>query len=154
MVVVLWGIQLQKSLPIISILKNHDVFIFPRVDPGSTMLREFVQLPPDLLVCGREVASKLIALAQDQYDTECRAGTGGAIDERKPDGLTSGVCLSQRDAEVLFLVYKGLSNHDIARQLGVSIRTVKGYLTRLFTRFDVTNRTEMVGSAVDLGIEF
>ena len=53
--------------------------------------------------------------------------------------------LNERQREVLFLTCKGLRNVEIARQLGVAERTVKGYLTHLFVLFDVTNRTELVG---------
>jgi len=54
--------------------------------------------------------------------------------------------LSQRLLSVLCLTCKGLRNHEIAQQLGVCERTVKGYLSQLFPIFDVTNRSELVGT--------
>ncbi|HYM11338.1 MAG TPA: helix-turn-helix transcriptional regulator [Bryobacterales bacterium] len=59
---------------------------------------------------------------------------------------------SPRDRTVLLLVYRGLTNKEIAQHLGVSTRTVKGYLSQLFAVFDVSNRTELVGVAADLGL--
>ena len=53
--------------------------------------------------------------------------------------------LNERQAVTLFLLGKGLRNAEIARQLGLSTRTVKSYVSQLFLIFDVTNRTELAG---------
>ncbi|MEZ5225739.1 MAG: response regulator transcription factor [Acidimicrobiales bacterium] len=50
--------------------------------------------------------------------------------------------LTAREAEVLALVGKGLANKQIARQLGISERTVKAHLTSVFHRLDVTDRVQ------------
>ena len=60
--------------------------------------------------------------------------------------------LTRRDEAILVMLYRGLTNAEIAEQLGVTARTVKGYLSLLFAKFDVTNRTELVGCAVDAGL--
>jgi DNA-binding NarL/FixJ family response regulator len=44
--------------------------------------------------------------------------------------------------EVLSLLGEGLSNHQIARQLGLSVRTVEAHLTHIYTKLDVNSRTE------------
>ena len=56
--------------------------------------------------------------------------------------------LNSRQQSVLFLLCKGLRNAEVGRQLGISERTVKGYVSQLFLIYDVTNRTELVGRAV------
>ena len=53
--------------------------------------------------------------------------------------------LNGRQTEVLNLLCKGLRNREIARQLSLSTRTIKWYVSQLFLVFDVTNRTELVG---------
>ena len=50
--------------------------------------------------------------------------------------------LSPREEEVLRLVAAGLANKQIARRLGISERTVKAHLTNVFSRIDVTDRTQ------------
>ena len=50
--------------------------------------------------------------------------------------------LSDREREVLVLVASGLANKQIARRLGISEKTVKGHLTRIFQSIGVTDRTQ------------
>jgi DNA-binding NarL/FixJ family response regulator len=50
--------------------------------------------------------------------------------------------LSPREREVLQLVRKGRANKQIARDLGMSERTVKAHLTSVFARIGVADRTQ------------
>lgn len=50
--------------------------------------------------------------------------------------------LSARELEVLGLVAQGMANKHIARRLGISDRTVKAHLTRVFRTIGVTDRTQ------------
>lgn len=50
--------------------------------------------------------------------------------------------LTEREQEVLQLVSQGLANKAIARRLGISEKTVKAHLTRVFTTIGVTDRTQ------------
>jgi DNA-binding NarL/FixJ family response regulator len=52
--------------------------------------------------------------------------------------------LSEREMEVLRLVARGFSNYQIARQLGLSVRTVEAHLTHVYNKLDVRSRTEAV----------
>ncbi len=50
--------------------------------------------------------------------------------------------LSERELEVLRLVTEGRLNKEIARRLGISEKTVKAHLTRIFARLGVQDRTQ------------
>ena len=50
--------------------------------------------------------------------------------------------LTQREAEVLELLGDGLPNKLIARRLGISEKTVKAHVTRVFHALGVTDRTQ------------
>ena len=50
--------------------------------------------------------------------------------------------LTDREAEVLRLVQGGLANKQIARRLGISERTVKAHLTKVFQTLGVSDRTQ------------
>jgi DNA-binding NarL/FixJ family response regulator len=50
--------------------------------------------------------------------------------------------LTAREREVLALVGQGMSNRLIARRLGISEKTVKAHLTRVFAQIGVTDRVQ------------
>ena len=50
--------------------------------------------------------------------------------------------LTDREEEVLRLVQSGLANKQIGRQLGISERTVKAHLTKIFQTLGVADRTQ------------
>jgi DNA-binding NarL/FixJ family response regulator len=50
--------------------------------------------------------------------------------------------LTNRERAVLELVANGASNTQIARELGLSIKTVRNYMSRVFAKLQVTHRTE------------
>ena len=52
--------------------------------------------------------------------------------------------LTDRESEVLGLVAKGLANKQIAVALGISEHTVKFHVSSVYTKLNVTNRTEAV----------
>ncbi|MBI5461214.1 MAG: response regulator transcription factor [Gammaproteobacteria bacterium] len=65
-----------------------------------------------------------------------------AIIQRKIEGL--GDTLSRREVDVFQLVLKGLSTKEIADELALSQQSVKLYLGRVFKKFDVTNRAQLI----------
>ena len=62
------------------------------------------------------------------------------LDARRDE--KSGRQLSGREEEVLRLVLEGLPNKRIARRLGITERTVKAHLTRIFQQLGVADRTQ------------
>jgi DNA-binding NarL/FixJ family response regulator len=53
----------------------------------------------------------------------------------------AGSTLTAREREVLQLVAKGLPNKQIARALGITEKTVKAHMTKIFAAIGVTDRT-------------
>lgn len=54
-----------------------------------------------------------------------------------------GGSLSRRETDIVQLVRRGCCNKDIANRLRISEKTVKHYLTTIFRKLDVRNRTEL-----------
>lgn len=52
--------------------------------------------------------------------------------------------LTERESEVLGLLSKGLANKQIAVELGISEHTVKFHVSSIYSKLNVTNRTEAV----------
>src|SRR5258708_35358073 len=55
--------------------------------------------------------------------------------------------LTQRQREVLALLRRGRSNREIGADLGISEDGVKAHLSRLYLRYGVTNRVELLNAA-------
>ena len=60
--------------------------------------------------------------------------------------------LSKRELEVLKLMAEGLSNHEIAERLFVSLSTVKTHSRNLFDKLGVARRTQAIDKAKKLFI--
>jgi RNA polymerase sigma factor (sigma-70 family) len=60
--------------------------------------------------------------------------------------------LTPREEEVLRLIARGLTNQQIANDLGVSLNTVKKHARRVITKLNVSDRTQAAVLAVRLGL--
>lgn len=56
--------------------------------------------------------------------------------------------LTERQREVLHSLTRGLTNRDIASQLGISVRSVEEHVNNLLEKIGATNRAEAVGIAL------
>ena len=56
--------------------------------------------------------------------------------------------LSQRQCEIIESITRGLSNNEIAEQLGIDRSTVKNHLSILFSKLGVANKAEAVAVAL------
>jgi DNA-binding NarL/FixJ family response regulator len=93
------------------------------------------------------VQAQLLAAATTQSAT--RAGTAGGSAEPPatlPDDLTP------REAEVLTLIARGLSNREIAAELFVSDATVKTHINHVFAKTDARDRAQAVHYAYTHGL--
>ena len=60
--------------------------------------------------------------------------------------------LTDRERQVLELIADGCGNATIARQLGLSIKTVRNYLSRIFAKLHLVDRTEAAVQARRAGL--
>ena len=70
-------------------------------------------------------------------------GTSSLLFESGNEPLAEGP-LTERESEVLGLLSRGLANKQIAVELGISEHTVKFHVSSIYTKLNVTNRTEAV----------
>lgn len=101
-------------------------------------LRVWGVLPTD--VSGEELIAAVHALSQGLI-----VGTSTLLfeSESESEPLSRGP-LTDRESEVLGLLAKGLANKQIAVALGISEHTVKFHVSSIYTKLNVTNRTEAV----------
>jgi DNA-binding NarL/FixJ family response regulator len=86
-------------------------------------------------VLGAKIASRLLGHGA----IEPRHGTSGAGAIIAP-----GEQLTAREREVLERLAKGANNRQIARELGVSLKTVQNHVSRILDKLQATDRTQAV----------
>jgi DNA-binding NarL/FixJ family response regulator len=106
-------------------------------------------LPREQLVGGVRAAARGEELLAPQITRRLieeftRAGRQGP-----PPGYDQ---LTEREAEVLGLVARGLSNAEIATELFVSIQTVKTHVARVLTKLQLRDRVQAVVLAYECGL--
>ncbi len=62
------------------------------------------------------------------------------------------VDVSERELEVLQLIYEGRSNEEIGEILDMQVTTVKTHVSHLFAKLDASSRNEAVHSAIERGL--
>lgn len=63
-----------------------------------------------------------------------------------------GNSFSTRELVILKLIARGMCNKDIASELNINVRTIKGNLTTMFNKLGVSSRTELVVTGLKLGL--
>ncbi|HJQ07254.1 MAG TPA: response regulator transcription factor [Nocardioides sp.] len=66
-----------------------------------------------------------------------------------PARSSAYVGLTEREADVLRLLGEGRSNQQIARALGLSVKTVQNYVSRILDKLQVSDRTQAALRARD-----
>lgn len=113
-------------------------------------------------MAGEDVDGSLPTKASDeQIDAALRAVAAGLrVSAREVaqsgfadlDESGGAILLTPRETEVLAAAAKGMSNKEIARELGISLHTVKFHLESLTRKLDAQGRTEAVAKAIGLGL--
>lgn len=148
--------DLRSEADVVITSASHASFSDNEVDPASSAatlllsddplnvremrrsLRVWGVLPTD--VSGEELIAAVHALSQGLI-----VGTSTLLFEAESESepLSRGP-LTDRESEVLGLLAKGLANKQIAVALGISEHTVKFHVSSIYTKLNVTNRTEAV----------
>ena len=130
-------------------------------DTATTVIAIDRTLRPDLGAQARtrgvEWSITLGITADELHQVVCQAVAGRLEDshvahEWEPaDYVGQDVGLSRREAEVLALVVRGLSNNDIAAALFLSINSVKTYIRSTYRKIGVTTRSQAVAAGMEHG---
>lgn len=103
----------------------------------------------DLAAAIRDVAAGRTVLSPS---VSARLAAVRASEEREASAASAPAVLSAREAEVLALVARGLTNAEIGARLFIGQATVKTHLLRVFAKLEVSDRTAAVMAAIERGV--
>jgi two-component system response regulator NreC len=80
------------------------------------------------------------------------AGEPVAVPKRPVGGGTPLDSLSDRERQVFVMVAEGHTSQQIADQVGLSVKTIESYRSRLMAKLGLANRAELTRLALDAGL--
>jgi DNA-binding NarL/FixJ family response regulator len=140
-VVVLSGVQDRNSVT--KALDLGAVGFIPKTGQREVMMSA-LQL---VFAGGIYIPPEILARADEPLPVSPTATRLGVQSKAKPADLG----LTERQVDVLSLMMQGKSNKAICRVLDLAEPTVKNHITAIFKALKVTNRTEAVIAARELG---
>ncbi|WP_258039960.1 response regulator transcription factor [Streptomyces sp. SM1] len=104
--------------------------------------------------------AQLALESQEQLIEDLRADdvgrSQGAVDPPPSEEALAArralALLTARERQILVLISQGNSNRCVAKELGISEKTVKNHLTAIFTKVGASDRTQAVVMGIRSGI--
>lgn len=87
-------------------------------------------------------AVRLILAGEIYVPSELLFSAADPAASRPHLGVNGAACLTASESQILTLVARGFTNKEIARDLGLEEGSIKVYLSRVFKKIGVRNRTE------------
>jgi DNA-binding CsgD family transcriptional regulator len=111
-------------------------------DPGHTKIMN--ELGQEAILSAQKIAGDLSSkeLVAWALSREYQTGTSLANDTL-PASSSSSELLSPREHEIAEEIARGLSNHDIAAKLYVSVRTVDAHIRHILNKLGLNSRTQV-----------
>ncbi len=70
------------------------------------------------------------------------------MERKKRDGVTS---LTDREQEILQLIWNGLKNREIGTRLKISVKTVEAHRANMMKKLRVSNAAQLLKAAIEEG---
>ena len=110
-------------------------------DPPRTLTMAIEKVHAGELWLNRSMAARVLAAAS-------RSGKAGATAEEE----VKAASLTEREREVVALLGEGLTNRQIADRLAISDKTVRNCLTSVYSKLEVSSRSELMIHAYRHGL--
>jgi two-component system, NarL family, response regulator LiaR len=114
-------------------------------DAPTKFLDDVTAMRIDGVILKSETGARLVEALE-------RVHRGEPVGLDANDPSDAPTVLTEREREVLALIAKGASNREIARELYLSVDTVKTHVRTLFRKLEVPNRTRAALAADQFGL--
>jgi DNA-binding NarL/FixJ family response regulator len=141
---------LKEDLPGIAVITltayHDDEQVFHAIRAGAAAYYPKDVTPRKLVDSVRQVASGNYVIEDNVFDKPQVAAwllkEFGQLEGVWVDADELFMPLSPREMEILQLITRGMSNKEIARELGISHQTVKNHITSILRKLAVNDRTQ------------
>jgi LuxR family maltose regulon positive regulatory protein len=136
-------------------LAEPEGYVRTFVDRGELMAR-LLRQAFERQIASAYVDPLLAAFDTSRFEPVDMGPLAGARPGQKAASVESGAPmierLNEQEFKILGLVAAGLSNREIARELFLSVNTVKWYLKEIYGKLDAHGRVEAISRARELGL--
>ncbi|MDY0393375.1 response regulator [Virgibacillus halophilus] len=136
-------------VPNIVFLTNlpEERLVIEALEVGASGFLSKTLLPENLYRAVRDAYKGQYILSGDVAEMMVRHIKGMALDEqhivnKKLRGF--GVELTQRELDIIMLLFKGYSNQEISNKTGLSIGTIKNYVSIIYNKINIHYRKDAI----------
>lgn len=147
-------VQIEEYLAYVGSLTKAPVLVFTWSPSAPNLRRSLASGARGLLskdADAGELAAALVAVSHGHGVTPRAASPHHARPIVGPGSRQGSAGLSTREAEVLNLICRGLSNLEIAAALFVSVNSVKTYVRQVYQKIGVSRRSQAVAWGIGHG---
>ena len=128
---------------------NLDEYVYEALRAGAAgfLLKD---AEPEEVVAGVRTVARGEALVAPAVTRRLIGRFGSRV--KAPQPLDRSRLLAPRESEVLLLIARGLSNPEIAAELGIGAETVKTYVSRILAKLGLRDRVQAVVYAYQNGL--
>ncbi len=147
--------HIRKTWPQIAVLilttYDEDELMMRGLQAGACgyLLKES---PLETLFQAVRTAARGELVVQPEMMARILSHTAYTISTSPSESVPSYMQLTQREQEVLAGVARGERSKEIAAYLGITERTVRAYLTNIYTKLNVDSRSSAVAVAMERGL--
>ncbi len=147
-------LQEQESPPAVVVLTTFDAddHVVSALASGADGFLLKDTPPGDIVAAVRSVAAGDAMLSPSAIRSLVSRLRRDASVDRVASATARLATLTDREREVAVCVGRGLSNSEVARELHLSVPTVKSHVSRLFTKLQSTNRVQVAMVVHDAGL--
>ena len=135
--------QLPRTRVLVLTMHEEEEYVLHMVRAGAAGYLVKRAATSELLAAVRTIAAGGVHFG-------AHAAKALAMQLQHPEALSEDPygALSPREREVMHLVVEGLSTKEIARKLGITVKTAENHRCRILDKLDVRNSTELVRYAM------
>jgi DNA-binding NarL/FixJ family response regulator len=120
---------------------NDSEYILKVLEAGAAGYMTKTTLGENLVRAVRSIVDGESVLSADVMDKLLKHSLRYPLERKIPDIEN---ILNVREMQIFKLAAKGLKSKEIAQEVNLNVRTIKGYLSNIYSKLNVSSRTEAV----------